>query len=94
MVVVSRDVIILGGIGILMINNRSLTIKPTYDSKITTFFQLLAICFTLGRAYVAPYWFLSTYLIGVTAIITVISGFHYLIIGFQILVARRGVVSC
>lgn len=84
-VVVSRDVIILGGIGILMINNRPLTIKPTYTSKITTFFQLLTICFTLGRAYVAPYWFLSAYLIGITALITVISGFHYLVIGFQIL---------
>ncbi len=84
-VVVSRDVIILGGIGILMINNRPLTIKPTYDSKITTFFQLLAIFFTLGKAYVTPYWFLGTYLIGVTAIFTLISGFHYLVIGFQIL---------
>jgi cardiolipin synthase len=84
-VVVSRDVIILGGIGILMINNRSLTIRPTFDSKITTFFQLVTVCFTLGRAYVNPYWFLNKYIIMVTAMVTVFSGFHYLIIGFQIL---------
>ena len=84
-VVVSRDVIILGGIGILMINNRPLTIKPTYASKITTFMQLITVCFTLGREYITPYWFLSPYLIDTTAIITVVSGLHYLVIGFQIL---------
>jgi hypothetical protein len=31
------------------------------------------------------YWFLNKDLIIITALFTVISGFHYLIIGFQIL---------
>lgn len=84
-IVVSRDVIIVGGIGILMLNNRSLSIKPTIDSKTTTFFQLITICFILSREFVADYWFLRSYLIIITALFTVLSGFHYLLIGFRIL---------
>jgi len=84
-VVVSRDVIILGGIGILMLNDRPLTIKPTLASKITTFVQLITVCFTLGREYMTAYWFLNSYFIIITALFTVFSGFHYLVIGFQIL---------
>ncbi len=84
-VVVSRDVIILGGIGVLMLNNRHFVIEPTLDSKTTTFFQLVTVCFFLGREYVADYWYLNTYLVIVTALLTLFSGFHYLLIGFEIL---------
>jgi cardiolipin synthase len=84
-VVVSRDVIILGGITILLLNNRSMTIQPTLDSKITTFFQLLTICFFLGQKHIADYWFLNIYIVGITALLTLFSGLHYVIIGFKIL---------
>ena len=84
-VVVSRDVIIMVGIGILMLNNRPLTIKPTYDSKITTFVQLVTVCFILAADYLTAFQFLKNTLIMTTALCTVLSGFHYLFIGFQIL---------
>ena len=84
-VVVSRDVIITGGIGILMLNKRTMQIKPTFDSKITTFFQLITVCFILSHDYVGEYWFLHKYLIVITALFTLLSGFHYLFIGFNIL---------
>lgn len=84
-IVVSRDVIILGGIGILMLNNRSMQIKPTFVSKATTFIQLVTICFILGHDYVKEYWFLHNHFIVITALFTLLSGFHYLYIGFRIL---------
>jgi cardiolipin synthase len=84
-VVVSRDVIIMGGIGILMLNKRSLQIKPTFDGKITTFIQLVAVCFILSEEYIREYWFLYKHLIVLTALLTLLSGFHYLFIGFKIL---------
>lgn len=84
-IVVSRDVLILGGIGILFLNKRPMTIKPTIDSKITTFFQLVTVCFFLGRDFVSHYWFLHIYFVTVTALLTLFSGFHYLLIGFKIL---------
>jgi cardiolipin synthase len=84
-VVVSRDVIIMGGIGILLLNNHPMTIKPTYNSKITTFVQLITICFILGGDYLTSYQFLRNSFIKSTALFTILSGFHYLYIGFQIL---------
>lgn len=84
-VVVSRDVIIMGGIGILLLNNHPMTIKPTYDSKITTFVQLITVCFILASEYMTTYRFLNRSFIMTTALCTVLSGFHYLYIGFQIL---------
>ena len=84
-VVVSRDVIIMGGIGILLLNNHPMTIKPTYDSKITTFVQLITVCFILGNDYLTTFRFLRSSFIMTTALCTILSGFHYLYIGFQIL---------
>lgn len=83
-VVVSRDVIIVGGIGILMLNNNPFSIKPTLLSKVTTFFQLLTVWLVLAHDYTERIWFVFDYLIILTVIFTVLSGFHYLLIGFRI----------
>ncbi len=84
-IVVSRDVIIVGGIGILMLMNRTLAIKPTFLSKITTFFQLITVCFLLGENYLQDVRFMFDYLMFLTVLFTVLSCFHYLYIGFHIL---------
>jgi len=84
-VVVSRDVIILGGLAILLLNHRSPTIRPTPDSKITTFVQLLTVFFVLARGLLEPLVFLMPSLILLTALVTILSGFHYIFIGFRIL---------
>ena len=83
--VVSRDIIILIGIGILTFNNKPLNIQPTFDSKITTFFQLVTICFYLGYNFLPTIHFFKIYLLVATTLFTLISGFHYIIIGFNVL---------
>jgi cardiolipin synthase len=84
-IVVSRDVIIVGGIGILMLMKKTLAIKPTLLSKVTTFFQLITVCSLLGSSYLQGVRFLFDYLMFLTVLFTVLSCFHYLYIGFQIL---------
>lgn len=83
--VVSRDVIILVGIGVLMLNNRTVEIKPLLTSKATTFFQLVTICFFLSIDYAGEYQFLFLYLVYLTAFFTLVSGFFYISMGFRIL---------
>ena len=86
-VVVSRDVIILTGIGILLMNNRPLDFKPTIDSKITTLLQLVTVFYFLGYEYITRYFVveLGQALIYGTAVVTIFSGARYVFIGFRIL---------
>ncbi len=84
-VVVSRDILIVGGIGVLMSYNRPFDIKPSFDSKITTFMQLATIAFFLGRDYLPPTGNLDIILIALTTFFTILSGTRYIIIGFRIL---------
>ncbi|MBA3002676.1 MAG: CDP-diacylglycerol--glycerol-3-phosphate 3-phosphatidyltransferase [Desulfurivibrio sp.] len=84
-IVVSRDVIIWGGIGILMLYDRDFKIKPSLVSKVTTFLQLLTVVFYLGHEYVQPIFPLGIYLIYSTAAFTILSGIHYIIRGLGIL---------
>jgi len=83
--VVSRDIIIVTGIGILLLNHKKFAIKPTFSSKMTTFFQLLTVLFFLARNYIDEYWFLSRHLLLLTALMTLLSGLHYIIVGIGIL---------
>ncbi|MFU8818649.1 MAG: CDP-diacylglycerol--glycerol-3-phosphate 3-phosphatidyltransferase [Desulfurivibrio sp.] len=81
--VVSRDLIILAGFGILMLNNSRVQIDPTYTSKLTTVFQLLTVVYFLGIEYMLSLLFLRDYLVIATALLTLLSCGHYLIIGFR-----------
>jgi cardiolipin synthase len=84
-IVVSRDVLIFGGIGILMLYEREVKIKPSLVSKATTFLQLLTVVFYLGHDYLPAIFPAGIYLIYATAAFTILSGAHYLIRGFRIL---------
>ncbi|MFH7319496.1 CDP-diacylglycerol--glycerol-3-phosphate 3-phosphatidyltransferase [Desulfurivibrio sp. D14AmB] len=81
--VVSRDLIILAGFGILMLNNSKLQIEPTYTSKLTTVFQLITVVYFLGLEYLLSLLFLRDYLLIATASLTLLSCGQYLIIGFR-----------
>lgn len=84
--VVSRDVIIMGGIGILLFSKRPITFKPTYDGKMTTFLQLMTVFYVLGLAYIpANLHFAGEYLVYLTAAFTLFSGGRYIAMGFRIL---------
>jgi len=86
-VVISRDVIILCGLGLLLLNNRPISIRPLLDSKLTTLLQLLLVVFFLSYDYKALFFIRPAehYLIFCTAAFTIFSGFHYIVLGFSIL---------
>jgi len=84
-VVVSRDLIIWVGVGILMLHEREFAFKPSLVSKLTTFFQLVTVVFHLGQEYLQNFFGLVLYLDYATAIFTIISGIHYLSRGIRIL---------
>lgn len=86
-VVISRDVIILSGLGLLLLNNRPITIRPLIDSKLTTLLQLLLVTYFLSYDYQALSFIhpAERYLIFFTAGFTMFSGFHYIVLGFSIL---------
>jgi len=83
--VASRDILIVTGIGILTWNDHFPQLKPTVDSKITTFFQIITLAFLLGHDYTGPVLWLLNPLLACTAVMTVISGIRYIIIGFRTL---------
>lgn len=82
--VVSRDVIILGGIGILLYNKRAIEFKPTFISKITTCMQLVTIIFILGQDNIQHILFIEPYLIVFTAFFTLLSWIQYIVIGLKL----------
>ncbi|HET98190.1 MAG TPA: CDP-diacylglycerol--glycerol-3-phosphate 3-phosphatidyltransferase [Desulfurivibrio alkaliphilus] len=81
--VVSRDLIILSGFSILVLNNSKLQIAPTYTSKLTTVFQLITVVYFLGLDYLLSLLFLRDYLLIATASLTLLSCGQYLLIGFR-----------
>jgi cardiolipin synthase len=82
-IVISRDVIIVLGIAILALTEKKYEVKPSIISKFTTAAQLVTVFLTL----LAPYWIaLATLRIGLywmTAVLTTLSGLHYIYIGMQ-----------
>jgi cardiolipin synthase len=83
--VVSRDLLIMTGIGILAWDNDFPEIKPTVDGKITTLLQISTIGFLLAQQYVGPYQRLHFPLIVITGLFTAISGTRYMLIGFRLI---------
>lgn len=80
-IVVSRDLMITMGIAVLTISNTSFQVRPSILSKMTTFIQLFTICLVLlspstplpANMLILSFW--------ATAIITILSGGHYLVQG-------------
>ena len=83
--VVSRDLMILTGIGILAWDNDFPEIKPTIEGKITTLLQITTVGFILAHQYTEPYQVLYLPLITITGLFTAISGTRYMMIGFKLL---------
>jgi cardiolipin synthase len=82
--VVSRDVTILGGIGILLFNKKTIEFNPTIVSKITTCIQLMTIVYYLGQDYLKKMLFIEPYLITLTALFTLLSWIQYIVIGIKV----------
>jgi cardiolipin synthase len=89
--VISRDVIILLGFGVLfMITGRSIIVRPTFIGKACTFFQLLTVTQTLvalhNSDWQLPLLWYGTLTLAGTA--TAVSGLQYLARAFQWLHAQ------
>lgn len=83
--VVSRDVIILMGFGILFLTERPVEVKPTIDSKVNTAVQLACVLYFLAHDYLMPGEGWDLTVLFVTAFFTLLSGFRYICIGFKAL---------
>lgn len=82
--VASRDLLIIAGIAVLVWGNNFPAMKPTLDSKITTFLQITTLAYLLGKNYLAGLEWLDPWLLVVTALFTAFSGIRYIVIGFRL----------
>ena len=87
-IVISRDCIILIGVSVLALMSIRYEIRPSVVSKMTTVAQILTVFIVLAtRSLAVPAGFewLSYTFFGATAILTVISGVHYLFRGIRLM---------
>jgi len=84
-IVISRDVLIVMGIAIFTITEKSYKIKPSFISKMTTTAQIMTIIMALVHVGIAGYSVLLEILFWVTAGLTTVSGLHYIYFGMNIL---------
>lgn len=88
-IVISRDCIILIGICVLTLMSASFEIRPSVVSKATTVFQILAVFLALAVKAVTlqpmgQQWLLYG-IFAITALLTVVSGLHYLFRGIRLM---------
>ncbi len=79
-VVISRDVIIVGGfLVIFMIKGEGIEVRPSLISKVTTFFQFMTVLLSLAT----PESGMMPILFATTALFTVLSGLDYIYKGLR-----------
>jgi cardiolipin synthase len=89
-VVISRDVILTVGTIILKLADAPLVIRPSLAGKLTTTLQIATVFFVLlGKIWPLPALFL-TGLFWATAILTAMTGVHYMSQGLQMMNAAPG----
>jgi cardiolipin synthase len=84
-IVLSRDVLIVLGILILVVQNHRVEIRPALVSKLTTFSQIITVIVAMAAALASPHPVLKRVLFQVTAALTIISWAQYLVRGLRIL---------
>jgi cardiolipin synthase len=84
-IVIARDVIIVLGLAILTLTEKKYAIKPTLVSKCTTTIQLLMVFVSLYDPSHVKLDMLHPVLLWATAVVTTLSGLHYIYIGMNIL---------
>lgn len=84
-IVIARDVIIVLGIAIITLTAKTYEVHPSLVSKATTMAQILLVLLALYDPAAAKLTALHTPLIWITAVLTTLSGLHYIYIGMNIL---------
>ena len=88
-IVITRDVIILVGFLVMLLTSYHPKINPSLLSKITTAFQILTIVLVLFTGYYPAFKQISIIAIYGTAVMTILSGAHYIYIGTRILNEKK-----
>ncbi len=88
-IVITRDVIILVGFLVMWLTSYHPEIKPSLLSKMTTTFQIITILLVLMLGYSSMFQQLSVIAIYATAILTILSGSHYIYTGARILNGKK-----
>jgi cardiolipin synthase len=84
-VVIARDVIISLGIAVLTLTEKKYEVKPSIVSKCTTTAQIVTVMISLFDPMRMKLASLHLPILWVTAILTIMSGLHYIYIGMHIL---------
>ncbi|MDQ1331838.1 MAG: hypothetical protein QG578_2108 [Thermodesulfobacteriota bacterium] len=84
-IVISRDVLILLGIAVFSINDITVDIKPSFVSKCTTVAQISTVIFILLNPEISGAALIKSNLYWMSAGLSILSGFHYIYIGMNIL---------
>ena len=86
-IVISRDVLILLGIAVFSIIDITVDIKPSFISKCTTVAQISTVIFILLDPEIAGTELIKNSFYWLTAGLSILSGFHYIYRGMNILQA-------
>ena len=86
-IVISRDVLIALGFAIFALTNQHVEVKPSPVSKCTTVAQLTTVILILLDTQLTGLQSLIPVLYWVVAVLTIISGLHYVYIGLNFLQA-------
>ncbi|MFH2046619.1 MAG: CDP-alcohol phosphatidyltransferase family protein [Pseudomonadota bacterium] len=84
-IVITRDVLILLGIAIFSLTDITIKIKPSLVSKCTTVAQLGTVVFILFNPTISDAVTIKHYIYWLTAGLSIISGFHYIYKGMNLL---------
>lgn len=82
-IVISRDVIILGGVVVLSLMKKEVKVQPSMASKITTWLQVITIILAILSMEKA--FFILDPAIWITALFTTLSGFQYIYRGVRLI---------
>ncbi len=82
-IVISRDIVIVMGIAVLNIMDIKIRIHPTLISKVTTFVQLFTVFLTLLYPQNPSEPLIKNVMFWITAVLTTISGLHYMMLGLN-----------
>ncbi len=83
--VIARDLLILLGFAILVMASFNPVAKPTPLSKATTVSQVVLVALVLSKGIFPSLKPLKPLLIGIVAVLTCVSGLHYIYLGTKVL---------
>ncbi len=89
LIIVGRDLLILGGFFVLFFSQVQFEIKPLVSSKLTTLFQLGTVFALLGRSVLELSGWIYSVLFVTTAGFSILSGVQYLLRGLSLLKGHR-----